>query len=485
MDEIFISYRRGSSEWEARCLYLALSRSFPDDAIFYDRVSMEGGYDWRERLDQALGSAAVMLVVISRNWEQLFGVASPGGPAPSAAPDAGDMSDPHSASFLRTVDDVDVHAYEIERALERKIPVIPVVIGNRADPNKATLPPNVAPIFNNNWRRVYVDSFDENVAVVHRDVDRALKRGTGPAGQPHVPGGPAEDPSPIAAAPPLAARIDHAPRPEPVALSVPAGSGALALVQVDDAMAIVEAPTSILVIRGADGVSRSSFGTTLRVQHLVVSGDGHAILVVGGGSHRVVSLDGQANMAVGTSVLPWPEEVLPLAAWRQGRNVLQVLGSHGGTLVRRRTYLNRAAQPAMGEPVPAVPVGAAGGSLVAGGAATVALVDDREVVLTAEGAIEGWPTLAGRLAGRRAVAVAGASSGGRALVAVVASSSGGTSLVGEASGSDRTVDFEVPLTATPDQVLVPPVAGGIAAPRFVAVRAGATWLAWDVEGVFG
>jgi TIR domain len=68
MARIFISYRREDSDiWVSR-LVDELRRHFPPDEVFQDIVSIDPGANFRDTLEKALGSAAVMLAIIGRGW---------------------------------------------------------------------------------------------------------------------------------------------------------------------------------------------------------------------------------------------------------------------------------------------------------------------------------------------------------------------------------------------------------------------------------
>jgi formylglycine-generating enzyme required for sulfatase activity len=68
MARIFISYRREDSDiWVSR-LVDELRRHFPPDEVFQDIASIDPGANFRDALEKALGSAAVMLAVIGRGW---------------------------------------------------------------------------------------------------------------------------------------------------------------------------------------------------------------------------------------------------------------------------------------------------------------------------------------------------------------------------------------------------------------------------------
>lgn len=65
---IFISYRRGDSGGHAGRLHDRLTQWFDRDAVFYDTDTIEAGEVLPERIEEALRSAQVVLVLIGPDW---------------------------------------------------------------------------------------------------------------------------------------------------------------------------------------------------------------------------------------------------------------------------------------------------------------------------------------------------------------------------------------------------------------------------------
>lgn len=68
MSRIFISYRREDSDIWAGRLADELREHFPPEQVFQDIASIDPGADFRTALDEALATAAAMLVVIGPRW---------------------------------------------------------------------------------------------------------------------------------------------------------------------------------------------------------------------------------------------------------------------------------------------------------------------------------------------------------------------------------------------------------------------------------
>jgi len=120
MPRIFLSYRRQDSAGVAGRIYDRLSAHFGSDAVFMDIDSIPFGDDFREHVDSALGRCDVVVAVIGPGW--------------SGKIDAS-----------RRIDDPkDFVRIEIEAALQRRLPVIPVLIDRATMPGEADLPPSLA-----------------------------------------------------------------------------------------------------------------------------------------------------------------------------------------------------------------------------------------------------------------------------------------------------------------------------------------------------
>lgn len=119
---VFISYRRDDAAGEAGRLSDHLTRRFGPDAVFMDIDTIVPGTDFVVELDRALGSTAVVVVVIGRKW---LAVTNPDG--------SRRIDD--SADFVRR---------EIHTALQRGTRVIPLLVQGAMMPSAADLPADLA-----------------------------------------------------------------------------------------------------------------------------------------------------------------------------------------------------------------------------------------------------------------------------------------------------------------------------------------------------
>jgi serine/threonine protein kinase len=137
---IFISYRRKDSSAETGRIYDRLIGAFGREAIFKDVDSIPLGVNFKKHLDSIVAKCDVELVVIGPDW----------------------ASDP------RLSDPNDFVRIEVESALQRDIPVVPVLVDGAAMPGADELPESLAELSLRNGMEV---GHDPNF---HRDMDRLI-----------------------------------------------------------------------------------------------------------------------------------------------------------------------------------------------------------------------------------------------------------------------------------------------------------------------
>lgn len=124
MSGIFISYRREDSIAQAGRLYDRLHAHFGSEKVFMDIDTIEPGEDFVEVIEQTLASCNVVLVIIGRQWL-------------APADTSGRRRLENSKDFLRL---------EITGALNRNIPIIPVLVSGAEMPNEYDLPDDLRPL---------------------------------------------------------------------------------------------------------------------------------------------------------------------------------------------------------------------------------------------------------------------------------------------------------------------------------------------------
>ncbi|WP_218511133.1 toll/interleukin-1 receptor domain-containing protein [Variovorax sp. dw_308] len=121
MSRIFLSYRRVDEHYVGR-VYDRLEDKFGEKNMFRDIDSMSPGTDFRAEIEKALGSTQVLVAIIGPGWL-------------NAADAAGN----------RRLEDVnDFVRLELETAIRRKIPLIPVCVGGAVMPQANELPQTLA-----------------------------------------------------------------------------------------------------------------------------------------------------------------------------------------------------------------------------------------------------------------------------------------------------------------------------------------------------
>src|SRR5262245_35720658 len=106
MRKLFISYRREDSQHITGRIYDRLVQEFGQPNVFKDVDSIPLGSDFRQVLNEAVSQCDALVAVIGESWLQV----------------------PDRAGKKRLDSKNDFIRVEIEAALERGIPVIPVVV---------------------------------------------------------------------------------------------------------------------------------------------------------------------------------------------------------------------------------------------------------------------------------------------------------------------------------------------------------------------
>jgi beta-lactam-binding protein with PASTA domain len=160
MEGIFISYRREESAGHAGRMYDRLREKFGKERVFMDVSAIEPGIDFGEAIDRAVGSCAVLLVVIGRRWLEC-----------SDATGRRRLDDPKD--FIRL---------EVGVALRRSIRVIPVLVQDAAMPEESDLPDDLQALARRNAIEINDTHWDSDLAFLVETLERVLTGGAGPSG---------------------------------------------------------------------------------------------------------------------------------------------------------------------------------------------------------------------------------------------------------------------------------------------------------------
>ncbi len=145
MSKILISYRREDSADVTGRIYDRLIQVFPQ-SVFRDVDSIPLGVDFRTYLDEQVAKCDVFLAVIGRDWMKAKG----------------------RKGKSRLEDPSDFVRIEIESALKRQIPVIPVLVGGAKIPEAQRLPTSIQDV---SYRNGIVVRPDPDF---HKDMDRLI-----------------------------------------------------------------------------------------------------------------------------------------------------------------------------------------------------------------------------------------------------------------------------------------------------------------------
>ena len=132
---VFISYRRDDSADVTGRIHERLLQHFERDVVFKDVDSIPLGIDFRQHLESALSQCCVLIAVIGDQWIERG-----------------------SAMGKRRIDDPrDQLRVELEVALGRNIPVIPVLVRKAAMPSEQDLPASLKSLAYRNGIQIRAD----------------------------------------------------------------------------------------------------------------------------------------------------------------------------------------------------------------------------------------------------------------------------------------------------------------------------------------
>jgi hypothetical protein len=147
MGAVFISYRRGDSEGQARALSIELGDLLGKESVFMDVDSIGLGRDFRQVLQESLQACDIMLALIGPNWLE-------------AKDAAGNRRLDSPGDFVRQ---------EIASALKRNIAVTPVLLQDASMPTPDRLPDDLKDL-------AYRNGFEISHTRWESDVREMLKR---------------------------------------------------------------------------------------------------------------------------------------------------------------------------------------------------------------------------------------------------------------------------------------------------------------------
>ncbi|HET9442573.1 MAG TPA: TIR domain-containing protein, partial [Acidimicrobiales bacterium] len=143
---IFLSYRRSDSAGHVGRLSDTLAERLGPDNVFQDVTDIAAGHDFAATIRGALDSADAALAVIGPGW------------IGASTPDGG----------RRLLDPGDYVRLELATALQRSLPVVPVLVGGARLPAAGELPDDLRPLLARQATALHDGTW-------HRDVDHLLR----------------------------------------------------------------------------------------------------------------------------------------------------------------------------------------------------------------------------------------------------------------------------------------------------------------------
>jgi hypothetical protein len=149
---IFICYRREDSADVTGRIYDRLVDHFGLERVFMDVEAIRLGYDFRSEIDQTIKVCSIVIIVIGDEWlAQVDG--------------------------KRRIDDEnDRVRIEIETALRREIPIIPVLTRGASHPTKAMLPSSLEALAYRHGTSIRHEHFRGDVDSLISQMDKLLAR---------------------------------------------------------------------------------------------------------------------------------------------------------------------------------------------------------------------------------------------------------------------------------------------------------------------
>ncbi len=132
MARIFVSYRRQDSPYVAATLRDHIERRFGADSVFFDIDNIPVGADFRKHIEAAVSECGALLVLIGDKW----------------------LMPEERTGKNRLFEPRDYVRMEIEAALARGIPVVPVLVEAAEMPTAGDLPESIGDLIFRNAAEV-------------------------------------------------------------------------------------------------------------------------------------------------------------------------------------------------------------------------------------------------------------------------------------------------------------------------------------------
>ena len=153
MAKITVSYRRNNSDAITGRIFDRLLAHYGADTVFRDIDNIPPGIDYRKYISEALASTDILLAIVGPQW-------------------TGKTTD----GSIRIQQPTDLVRIEVETALRRDIPVVPVLVGHATMPQPTDLPDEIQDFaFRHAVKVDAQEDFDDHVRRLIRSLDRLLQ----------------------------------------------------------------------------------------------------------------------------------------------------------------------------------------------------------------------------------------------------------------------------------------------------------------------
>jgi hypothetical protein len=165
MPKIFISYRRDDAPFEAAWIRDQFVSHFGESDIFLDIDAIPVGTDFRREIDARVGNCDYLIAVIGKSWLT--------------------VRDENGQRRLDNPDDW--VRLEIQAALNRKIPVIPLLLHDVGMPKRDELPNDLREFAYRQAHSIHVADRQHDIDKLIHDIDPREKAAGSREGSPRTP----------------------------------------------------------------------------------------------------------------------------------------------------------------------------------------------------------------------------------------------------------------------------------------------------------
>jgi WD40 repeat protein len=151
---IFLSYRRGDTQWAARGIYDRLATSFDRRNVFRDLDAIPAGVRFRDYIEKKLSESDVFLLLIGKTWALYQ----------------------DETGRRRLEQPRDPVRLEVETALRLGIPIIPVLVEGAPMPTERDLVPSIVDLLEFNAAEVSDSRWEYDVDKLLQAINEAVGR---------------------------------------------------------------------------------------------------------------------------------------------------------------------------------------------------------------------------------------------------------------------------------------------------------------------